>query len=144
MLGMEKKVRALYGDDVESKITPVVEQRETANSARAGLVIGLLAIILALGVYVALDAKMSTVVQSVADMPAKVAAMDAKVAALDAKVTAIEGLPAKMRKQMVADRLAEMAATAEALTAGLDAEAHKAAMAKISEMAKQLKADVVK
>ncbi|MYL84875.1 hypothetical protein GTA51_17315 [Desulfovibrio aerotolerans] len=137
MLGMEKKVRALYGDDVESKITPVVEQRETANSARAGLVIGLLAIILALGVYVALDAKMSTVVQSVADMPAK-------VAALDAKVTAIEGLPAKMRKQMVADRLAEMAATAEALTAGLDAEAHKAAMAKISEMAKQLKADVVK
>ena len=137
MLGMEKKVRALYGDDVESKITPVVEQRETANSARAGLVIGLLAIILALGVYVALDAKMSTVMQSVADMPAK-------VAALDAKVTAIEGLPAKMRKQMVADRLAEMAATAEALTAGLDAEAHKAAMAKISEMAKQLKADVVK
>ena len=137
MLGMEKKVRALYGDDVESKITPVVEQRETANSARAGLVIGLLAIILALGVYVALDAKMSTVVQSVADMPAK-------VAALDAKVSAIEGLPAKIRKQMVADRLAEMAATAEALTAGLDAEAHKAAMAKISEMAKQLKADVVK
>ena len=137
MLGMEKKVRALYGDDVESKITPVVEQRETANSARAGLVIGLLAIILALGVYVALDAKMSTVVQSVADLPAK-------VAALDAKVSAIEGLPAKIRKQMVADRLAEMAATAEALTAGLDAEAHKAAMAKISEMAKQLKADVVK
>lgn len=138
MLGMEKKVRALYGDDVESKVNnPVVEQRETANSARAGLVIGLLAIILALGVYVALDAKMSTVIQAVGDMPAKIAALDAKVAAFDA-------LPAKMRKQMVADRLAEMAATAEALTAGLDAEAHKAAMAKISDMAKQLKADVTK
>ncbi|OLN24995.1 hypothetical protein DVDV_3713 [Desulfovibrio sp. DV] len=138
MLGMEKKVRAMYGDDVESKVNnPIVAERETANSARAGLVIGLLAIILALGVYVALDAKMSTVVQSVADMPAK-------VAALDAKVTAIEGLPAKIRKQMVADRLAEMAATADALTAGLDAEAHKAAMAKISDLAKQLKADVTK
>ncbi|KHK02084.1 hypothetical protein [Desulfovibrio sp. TomC] len=138
MLGMEKKVRAMYGDDVESKVNnPIVAERETANSARAGLVIGLLAIILALGVYVALDAKMSVVVQSVADMPAKVAALDAKVAAF-------EGLPAKMRKQMVADRLAEMAATAEALTAGLDAEAHKAAMAKISDMAKQLKADVAK
>ena len=138
MLGMEKKVRAMYGDDVESKVNnPIVVERETANSARAGLVIGLLAIIMALGVYVALDAKMSTVVQSVADMPAK-------VAALDAKVTAIEGLPAKIRKQLVADRLAEMAATAEALTAGLDAEAHKAAMAKISDMARQLKADVTK
>ena len=138
MLGMEKKVRAMYGDDVESKVNnPIVAERETANSARAGLVIGLLAIILALGVYVALDAKMSTVVQSVADMPAKVAALDAKVAAF-------EGLPAKIRKQMVADRLAEMAATADALTAGLDAEAHKAAMAKISDMAKQLKADVAK
>lgn len=138
MLGMEKKVRAMYGDDVESKVNnPIVAERETANSARAGLVIGLLAIIMALGVYVALDAKMSTVIQSVADMPAK-------VAALDAKVTAIEGLPAKIRKQMVADRLAEMAATADALTAGLDAEAHKAAMAKISDMAKQLKADVTK
>ena len=138
MLGMEKKVRAMYGDDVESKVNnPIVVERETANSARAGLVIGLLAIIMALGVYVALDAKMSTVVQSVADMPAK-------VAALVAKVTAIEGLPAKIRKQLVADRLAEMAATAEALTAGLDAEAHKAAMAKISDMARQLKADVTK
>jgi hypothetical protein len=138
MLGMEKKVRAMYGDDVESKVNnPIVVERETANSARAGLVIGLLAIIMALGVYVALDAKMSTVVQSVADMPAK-------VAALDAKVTAIEGLPAKIRKQLVADRLAEMAATAEALSAGLDAEAHKAAMAKISDMARQLKADVTK
>ena len=138
MLGMEKKVRAMYGDDVESKVNnPIVAERETANSARAGLVIGLLAIILALGVYVALDAKMSTVVQSVADMPAKVAALDAKVAAF-------EGLPAKIRKQMVADRLAEMAATADALTAGLDAEAHKAAMAKISDMAKQLKTDITK
>ena len=138
MLGMEKKVRAMYGDDVGSKVgNPIVVERETANSARAGLVIGLLAIIIALGVYVALDAKMTTVVQSVADMPAKVAALDAKVSALD-------GLPAKIRKQMVADRLAEMAATAEALTAGLDAEAHKAAMAKISDMAKQLKADVTK
>lgn len=138
MLGMEKKVRAMYGDDVESKVNnPIVVERETANSARAGLVIGLLAIIMALGVYVALDAKLTTVVQSVADMPAK-------VAALDAKVSAFEGLPAKIRKQMVADRLAEMAATAEALTAGLDAEAHKAAMAKISDMAKQLKADVAK
>jgi len=137
MLGMEKKVRALYGDDIESKVNPIVEQRETANSARAGLVIGLLAIILALGVYVALDAKMSVVMQSVADMPAK-------VAALDAKVTAFEGMPAKMRKQMVADRLAEMAASAEALSAGLDAEGHKAAMAKISDMAKQLKTDITK
>ena len=137
MLGMEKKVRALYGDDIESKVNPVAEQRETANSARAGLVIGLLAIILALGVYVALDAKMNTVMQSVADMPAKVAALDARVSAFDA-------LPAKMRKQMVADRLAEMAATAEALSAGLDAEGHKAAMAKISEMAKQLRTDIAK
>ena len=137
MLGMEKKVRALYGDDIESKVNPVAEQRETANSARAGLVIGLLAIILALGVYVALDARMSSVMQAVADMPAK-------VAALDAKVTAIESLPAKVRKQMQADRLAAFAAAAQSMAAGLDTDAHKAAMNKIAEAAKALQADVAK
>ncbi|MHC1713529.1 MAG: hypothetical protein AB9872_15380 [Solidesulfovibrio sp.] len=138
MLGMEKKVRALYGDDVESKVgNPVVKERETANSARAGLAISLLAIILALGVYVALDAKLSTVVQTVADLPAKVSALDAKVATF-------ENLPAKVRKQMVADRLAELASTAQRLTLGLDTEDQKAVMNKISDLAKQLQADVAK
>jgi len=138
MLGMEKKVRALYGDDVESKVNnPVVKERETANSARAGFALSLLAVILALGVYVALDAKLSTVAQSVADLPAKVSALDAKVATF-------ENLPAKVRKQMMADRLAEMAATAQRLTIGLDTDDQKAVMNKISDMAKQLQADVAK
>ena len=138
MLGMEKKVRALYGDDVESKVdNPVVEAKETANSARAGLALAILAIVLAFGVYVALDAKLSSVAQSVADVPAKVAALDAKVAQF-------EVLPAKIRKQMQADKVAEFAAAADRLAAGLDAAEHKAAMAKISEMAKQLQADVAK
>ena len=138
MLGMEKKVRALYGDDVESKVdNPVVEAKETANSARAGLALAILAIVLAFGVYVALDAKLSSVAQSIADVPAKVAALDAKVAQF-------EGLPAKIRKQMQADKVAEFAAAADRLAAGLDAAEHKAAMAKISEMAKQLQADVAK
>ena len=138
MLGMEKKVRALYGDDVESKVdNPVVEAKETANSARAGLALAILAIVLAFGVYVALDAKLSSVAQSVADVPAKVAALDAKVAQFD-------GLPAKIRKQMQADKVAEFAAAANSLAAGLDAAEHKAAMAKISEMAKQLQADLAK
>lgn len=138
MLGMEKKVRALYGDDVESKVNnPVVEAKETANSARAGLVIALLAVIMALGVYVALDAKLTTVAQSVADVPAKVAAMDAKVAAF-------ENLPATIRKQMAADRVAEFAASAERLAAGLDTPEQKAALAKISEMARELQANVAK
>lgn len=138
MLGMEKKVRALYGDDVESKVdNPVVEAKETANSARAGLALAILAIVLAFGVYVALDAKLSSVAQSVADVPAKVAALDAKVAQF-------EGLPAKIRKQMQADKVAEFAAAANSLAAGLDAAEHKAAMAKISDMAKQLQADMAK
>uniref|UniRef100_I2PYM5 Uncharacterized protein n=1 Tax=Desulfovibrio sp. U5L TaxID=596152 RepID=I2PYM5_9BACT len=138
MLGMEKKVRALYGDDVGSKVNnPVVEAKETANSARAGLAIALLAVILALGVYVALDAKLAVVAQSVADVPAKVAAVEAKVATF-------ENLPATIRKQMAADRVAAFAASAESLAAGLDTPEQKAAVAKISEMAKQLQADVAK
>lgn len=138
MLGTEKKVRALYGDAVGSQTdNPLVKEKETANSARAGLIIALLAVILALGTYVALDARISSLAQSVADVPAKVEALDAKVAAF-------ENLPAKLRKQMVAERLAEMSATAQRLGAGLDTEEQKAVMAKISEMAKQLQADVSK
>jgi hypothetical protein len=136
MLGTEKKVRALYGDSVGSEAdNPVVAAKETANSARAGLAIALLAVVLALGVYVALDAKITGVSQSVADLPAKVAALDVKVASF-------ENLPAKVRKQMVADRLAEMSATAQRLSAGLDTDDQKAVMAKISDMAKQLQSDM--
>jgi len=138
MLGTEKKVQALYGREVGSQAdNPVAKAKETATSARAGLAIALLAIILALGVYVALDAKLTTVAQSVADLPAKVSALDAKMATL-------ENLPAKMRRQMVADRLAEMAATAERLTAGLDTDDQKAVVGRISEMAKQLQSDLAK
>lgn len=138
MLGTEKKVRALYGDVVGSEAdNPVVAAKETANSARAGLAIALLAVVMALGVYVALDAKISNVAQSVADLPTKVAALDMKVAAF-------ENLPAKVRRQMVADRLAEMAATAQRLSSGLDTDEQKAAMAKISDMASKLQSDMTK
>lgn len=138
MLGTEKKVRALYGDVVGSETdNPKFEAKETASSARAGLAIAILAIVLAIGVYVALDAKISGVAQSVAELPGKVASLDAKVAAF-------ENLPAKVRKQMVADRLAEMAATAQRLSAGLETDAQKAAMAKISDMATKLQSDVAK
>lgn len=138
MLGIEKNVRALYGDEVGSQAdNPVVQAKETANSARAGLVLSLLAIILALGVYVALDAKLAAVVQASVDLPAK-------VATLDAKVTAIEGLPAKLRKQLAAERVAAFAASAERLAASLDTDDQKAVLGKISEMAKQLQADVAK
>ncbi|MGD9610044.1 MAG: hypothetical protein AB7U59_11600 [Desulfovibrionaceae bacterium] len=138
MLGMEKKVRALYGDAVGSQAdNPLVREKETATSARAGLAIALLAVILALGAYVVLDARISSVAQSLADVPAKVAALDAKVASF-------ENLPAKLRKQMVAERLSEMAATAQRLGAGLDTAEQKAVMAKIEDMAKQLQADVSK
>jgi outer membrane murein-binding lipoprotein Lpp len=136
MLGTEKKIRALYGDAVGSQAgNPAVEAKETANSARAGLAIALLAVVMALGVYVALDAKISSLSQSVADLPAKVASLDMKVAAF-------ENLPTKVRKQMVADRLAEMASTAQRLSAGLDTDDQKAVMAKISDMAKQLQSDL--
>jgi len=138
MLGIEKNVRALYGDEVGSQAdNPAVQAKETANSARAGLVLSLLAIILALGVYVALDAKLAVVAQSMADLPTKMATLDAKVAAF-------ESLPAKLRKQMAAERLAEFAATAERLAAGLDTDDQKAVLGKISDMAKQLQADVAK
>ena len=138
MLGTEKKVRALYGDAVGSVAdNPEAVAKETSNSARAGLVIALLAVVLVLGAYVALDAKITSVARSVADLPAKVASLDMKVAAF-------ENLPAKIRKQMVADRLAEMSATAQHLSAGLDSDEQKAAMAKISDLAKQLQSDVSK
>lgn len=141
MLGMEKKVRALYGDDVGSKTdNPVVEAKETATSARIGLAVALLAVLLAFGVYVALDARLATV----SEVPNKMAALDAKMAALDAKVATFATLPAQVRKQMQADRLAAFAATAQSLAAGLDADAHKAAMAKIAEAAKALQAEVAK
>jgi hypothetical protein len=138
MLGVEKRVQALYGDAVGSQVgNPVAKAKETANSAWAGLIIAILAVIVAVGVYVALDARISSLSLSVADVPAKVAALDAKVAAF-------ENLPAKVRKQMVAVRLADMAATAQGLSAGLDTEEQKAVMAKIADMAKQLQSEMNK
>ena len=45
---------------------------------------------------------------------------------------------------MAAARLAELAATADALAATLEGDANKASLAKVSEAIKQLKADVAK
>ncbi|MGE4537025.1 MAG: hypothetical protein AB7D37_08095 [Desulfovibrio sp.] len=141
MLGTEKKVRALYGDVMGSQAdSPASEAKETATSARAGLFVALLAVILAIGVYVALNAKLS----SVADVTTQMAALDAKVAALDAKVATFDTLPAQIHKQMQADRLAAFAAAAQGMAATLDTDAQKAAMAKIAEAAKALQAEVAK
>lgn len=140
MLGMEKKVRALYGDDVESELTPAVEAKETATSARAGMVLAILAILLSFGIYVALDAKLSDMANSAAN----VAALEAKVAALDTQVATFANLPAQIHKQLAAERVAAFAAAADRLAAGLDTPEHKATMAKIAAMAKALQADVAK
>lgn len=142
MLGVAQKIRVLYsehGENAETNKTetPRPQAKQTSAPALAGLAVALLGVLMALGVYVALDAKITTLAQSVSGLPAKISALDAKVAHF-------ENLPDKMRRQMVADRLAEMADTAQRLTAGLDTADQKALMHKISDMARELESNVSK
>jgi len=136
MLGTEKKVRTLYDDGRGRQTGPsAAPARRGGVAGRLGLVMAVLAVVLALGVYMVLNARIGVLTRSVTDLPTRIAALDAKVAAL-------ESLPATLRRQIAAERLAAVAVTARSLSAGLETEEQKAAAGRIADMAKELAAEL--
>ena len=87
------------------------------------------------GFHMVLNARIGVLTRSVTDLPTRIAALDAKVAAL-------ESLPATLRRQIAAERLAAVAVTARSLSAGLETEEQKAAAGRIADMAKELAAEL--
>ncbi len=80
MLGMEKRIHALYGDEVGKEAdNPKTVERETAGAARAGLALALLAILMAGAAYFGMDAKVSGLEQKIQ----AVAAVEARMAAVE-------------------------------------------------------------
>jgi len=127
MLGMEKRIHALYGDDVGKEAdNPKTVERETAGAARAGVALALLAILLAGAAYFGMDAKVASLDQKLA----AVAEVEKRMAALEERAGR---LPDEVRQILVADKVLQMARMAEQITPALTTPEQKAAMAAVME-----------
>ncbi|KUG27672.1 hypothetical protein ASZ90_002478 [hydrocarbon metagenome] len=127
MLGMEKRIHALYGDDVGKEAdNPKTVERETAGAARAGVALALLAILLAGAAYFGMDAKVASLDQKLA----AVAEVESRMAALEERAGR---LPDEVRQILVADKVLQMARMAEQITPALTTPEQKAAMAAVME-----------
>ncbi len=127
MLGMEKRIHALYGDEVgKAADNPKTVERETAGAARAGLALALLAILMAGAAYFGMDAKVSGLEQKIQ----AVAAVEARMSAVEERAAR---LPEEIRQIMVADKVVQMARMAEQIAPTLTTPEQKAAMAGIME-----------
>jgi hypothetical protein len=127
MLGMEKRIHALYGDEVgKAADNPQTVERETAGAARAGLALALLAILLAGAAYFGMDAKVAGLDQkyaSLADMETRMAALEGRAARL----------PDEVRQILVADKVLQMARMAEQIAPAMTTPEQKAALALVME-----------
>ncbi len=127
MLGMEKRIHALYGDEVGKEAdNPKTVERETAGAARAGLALALLAILMAGAAYFGMDAKVSGLEQKIQ----AVAAVEARMAAVEERAAR---LPEEVRQVLVADKVVQMARMAEQIAPTLTTPEQKAAMTAVME-----------
>lgn len=127
MLGMEKRIHALYGDDVgKDADNPKAQERETAGAARAGVALALLAILLAGAAYFGMDAKVSGLDQKIAAL----SGVETRMAALEERAAR---LPDEVRQILVADKVLQMARMAEQIAPALTTPEQKAAMAAVME-----------
>ncbi|NDY58749.1 hypothetical protein G3N56_18595 [Desulfovibrio sulfodismutans] len=127
MLGMEKRIHALYGDEVGKEAdNPKTVERETAGAARAGVALALLAILMAGAAYFGMDAKVAGLDNKITAL----AGVETRMAALEERAAR---LPDEVRQVLVADKVLQMARMAEQITPALTTPEQKAAMAAVME-----------
>ena len=131
MLGLEKRIDAMR--DMQG-ISGTESQSPAKSTATMGIMLALVAIVVAVGVYFAVDGKYA----------GKLSASEARLAAMEAKVAEAVNAPKEMaRKAIAANNLDEMALKVNQLKGQLEA-AQQEKLAKIDELVKSLQADIAK
>lgn len=131
MLGLEKRIDAVREMQGSEKTEPHGPARDAANM---GIMLALVAIVVAGGVYFAVESKYSD----------KISNYDNRIAIMEAKVTEAMNAPKDMaRKVIVASTLTDVSHKVGTLKGQLDAS-YQERLAKVEEMLKSIQQDVSK
>lgn len=152
MLGIEKRVKAMYGDvpGAEKYDTdPAGKVRTAGETAKLGFTLGALAILLAIGLYVALDMKiqrttadLTAKVDAVATPTKEIQALNERLTGLDGRLAQVETLPAQARKDMLSAYAGDLAARAGQLGELAGAPEQQARAKQIQDLLAQFKNDL--
>ncbi|GFK93150.1 hypothetical protein NNJEOMEG_00981 [Fundidesulfovibrio magnetotacticus] len=131
MLGLEKRVDAIREMQGSENVEP---DTPASNSARTGIMLALVAILVAAAVYLALEGKYS----------AKMTAYEGRIAAMETKVAEASNAPRELARKMIAQGVVgEMTTKATQLKTQLDAS-YQERLAKVEETLKSIQQDLAK
>lgn len=131
MLGLEKKVDAIRQMQGAEETEP---QWPGRSAATMGIMLALVAIVVAVGVYFGVDGKYS----------GRLADYETRVAAMETRMAEAMKSPAEIaRKMVVANTLGEVSQKVDGLKGHLDAS-YQERLAKIDELVKSIQKDIAK
>ncbi|MBF0483015.1 MAG: hypothetical protein HQK81_05505 [Desulfovibrionaceae bacterium] len=137
MLGLGKRMAVLHGADEENGGAGQTGQEKkdecSCEPGRIGLIVGILAIVLIVGLYLTHDARITRIQTEFNDKLASLADTDARMGMLEKRLGAIEALPEMARKMYVDTAIADIKQRAAAL-ADMAGKDQKAALAKVEEI----------
>jgi hypothetical protein len=159
MLGLEKRIKAMYGDvratqdDVEGVGQPLAERKVEAagDASKIALLLGGLAVLLVIGFFIAMDMKLGEVRRDVAaqfdslsPLQQSVAASSARLDGVEKRVGAIEAQPLAAKRMILESYVQDMAQRASLLGAQVDSPEQKARLAQVQELLGQIQAGIAK
>ncbi len=131
MLGLEKKVDAIRQMQGDEGTEPQWPGRSTATM---GIMLALVAIVVAVGVYFAVDGKYAS----------RLAAYDTRMAGMESRMTEAVKAPTEMARKIVAgNTLGEVSQKVDSLKGQLDAT-YQERLVKIDELVKSIQKDMAK
>lgn len=138
MLGTEKKVRVLHDlnkSDLENDQENVSMKRE-GEGGSAALWVSFIAVIVVMVAYFAVDTKLSTLSDTVKNVPT----LETKVNGLETQVAALKDLPATVKNMFLRDQMAQLSLMMSRLSAGLETEEQRAVAKQAGELMGKLQA----
>jgi len=147
MLGVEKRIRAEYGDVEASReqFDPKDDPGDAWHMSRISLALGILALVVAGILYVAMDLKVSgakaEIEEGIGEAVAKNSAM---VQAFDQRLAALESMPGKVRAIIMSSEAAELSMRAEKLGAAAFTDEQKQLAQDIKELTEKLQQSIMK
>jgi hypothetical protein len=159
MLGLEKRLKAMYGDvratqdDVVAGDLPAGERKVEAvgDLSKVALALGALAVLLVIGFFVGIDMKLGEVrrdvaaqIDTLAPLQTNVTAASARLDGIERRVGAIEAQPLAAKRLILESYVQDMVQRANLLGAQVESPAQKARLDQVRELLGQIQTDIAK
>jgi len=145
MLGVEKRIRAEYGDveAAREEHSPQDDPGDAWHMSRIGVMLAVAALVVAGILYVAMDLKVSGAREDLEQALESVSRQNAAmIQSFDKRLTRLEAMPEKLRGLLISSDASEIALRAERLGASLVNEEQKTLAARIMDLTRELERSV--